>query len=542
MSTSRLLYHLMKADFLERTRRYSFLLTLIFSIYAAYIFLPPNPSNYATLQMDGHRGIYNSAWVGTLVAIMTTTFLMLAGFYLTKNTIARDRQTGVGQIIAATPVSKIIYIMGKALSNFLVLSSMVGVMIVTAGFMQLLRGEETHIEILKLVMPFLYVTLPVMAIVSGLAVLFESVKFLRGGLGNVIFFFLWIFSLSAEMLDAENLLGYKVSLQSMTTAAAQAYPADKVDGKKMSLGFNIKNEGELWHLKTFEWNGIDWNASDISKRMLLFGVAFGSILAGSLAFDRFDSTVLQTKTFFKRRSKKRRSAKNDQEEELSPELSPAETRDDHSVHLSRLSGISDRSRFGRILFAEVKLVLKGLNRWWLFIALGLFIVGVSVPLEGSLQIVMPLTWIWPLMLWSKMGTRESHYRTDQLIFSTAHTLRRQFPAMWCAGVVIAIITGSGILLRLLIAGEWQHVAAWCVSALFIPTLALAMGVWSRGSKLFEIVYLIVWYLGPWSKLPVLDFMGSTDNAINAGVAVMYSIMTILFFGLALLGRRRQVMI
>src|SRR5262245_48103672 len=89
-------------DFRERTRRFGFLVTLAFSLYAGYAFLPPNHSYYVTLRLGTHRGIYNSAWVGAAIALLTATFLGLVGFYLIKNAIEMDRTTGVGPILAAT--------------------------------------------------------------------------------------------------------------------------------------------------------------------------------------------------------------------------------------------------------------------------------------------------------------------------------------------------------------------------------------------------------------------------------------------------------
>src|SRR5262245_27604207 len=125
MSGARVLVQLMRADFLECMRRHSFLVTLGLTLYAAYMFLPPNHAKYATLNLGGHRGIYNSAWVGTLVAMMTVSFLSLAGFYLVKNAVERDRQTGVGPVLAATPLASTVYLLGKWLSNFAVLATMV---------------------------------------------------------------------------------------------------------------------------------------------------------------------------------------------------------------------------------------------------------------------------------------------------------------------------------------------------------------------------------------------------------------------------------
>ena len=44
------------------------------------------------------------------------------------------------------------------------------------------------------------------------------------------------------------------------------------------------------------------------------------------------------------------------------------------------------------------------------------------------------------------------------------------------------------------------------AVIFIPTLALALGVFSSGSRAFEVVYLIWWYIGPFQKTAGIDFI------------------------------------
>jgi hypothetical protein len=40
-------------------------------------------------------------------------------------------------------------------------------------------------------------------------------------------------------------------------------------------------------------------------------------------------------------------------------------------------------------------------------------------------------------------------------------------------------------------------------------MALALGLLSRGPRLFEVLYTILVYLGPAHRTPALDFMGAT---------------------------------
>jgi hypothetical protein len=94
------LYHIIRADFLERTRRYSFLIMLGLVLYLGYTV----NAGQITLRLDTYRGIFNSAWLGSMMTLVINFFLGWFGFYLIKNSIARDHETGVGQIMATTPL------------------------------------------------------------------------------------------------------------------------------------------------------------------------------------------------------------------------------------------------------------------------------------------------------------------------------------------------------------------------------------------------------------------------------------------------------
>lgn len=140
MNTLRVLYYLMRADFLERARRYSFLITIGLTIYIAYLYMPPSDAHYLRFSLGGIRGVYNSAWIGSIIAVLCSTLLILPGFYLVKDAITRDLSTRVGEIIATTPTSKWRYAAGKTLSNFVYLSVMVAVIALAGLIMQLVRG------------------------------------------------------------------------------------------------------------------------------------------------------------------------------------------------------------------------------------------------------------------------------------------------------------------------------------------------------------------------------------------------------------------
>ena len=216
MNQARIIYHLARADFLERVRRYSFLVMLGAVVFLGYQAAVGNIG----VQLGDYRGEFNSAWVGSMLAIIASFFLGWFGFYLVKGSLARDRETGVGQVMATTPLTRPLYTLGKWLSNFVVLISMVAVLAIIGIVIQLFSGESNRFDFFTLIAPFIYIALPMLALTAALAVSFETIGFLQGGFGNMLYFFLFglVISLSVTSGKANpalDPLGFHILSESM---------------------------------------------------------------------------------------------------------------------------------------------------------------------------------------------------------------------------------------------------------------------------------------------------------------------------------------
>ena len=95
-------------------------------------------------------------------------------------------------------------------------------------------------------------------------------------------------------------------------------------------------------------------------------------------------------------------------------------------------------------------------------------------------------------------------------------------------------------MRLALAGEVASLLAWFVGALFVPSLALALGVWLGNSRGFELVYLLLWYVGVINRVPACDYAGATAEGLALGMPVVYLGITVVLVALALVGRWRQL--
>jgi hypothetical protein len=62
---------------------------------------------------------------------------------------------------------------------------------------------------------------------------------------------------------------------------------------------------------------------------------------------------------------------------------------------------------------------------------------------------------------------------------------------------------------LLFARDFAGLGAWLAAALFIPAMALMLGVVTGSRKFFEALYTAWWYVGPMHHIRQADFMGTT---------------------------------
>jgi hypothetical protein len=550
MTSLRGVIYLILADVRERTRRYNFLIVLAINVYVATKFLPHSDANYTMLRFGGthlgggYRGIFNSAWVGTVVAWVTPMLLSLFGFYLVKDTLERDHRTRVGAILASSPMNNLHYLTGKWLSNLTVLSALVGAMILTATGVQLLRGEVLTIKFWHLISPFIFIVIPAMALVAALAVFFETLPGLRSGFGNVVYFFLWPFIFVMPMLSFTETgklpkldpSGGSFLLHEIMVAVQKVAP-------EYHGGFGGIEVGIPFHtLQTFKWEGIVWTTEILFQRMLWMAVSLLLVFIAVPLFHRFNQTHPLHPSYRHPSGILQRGWHLISDKAHGIMFRRIETFRSRIILSSRIKigRLGTKSAFLRILEAELKILIKDQPWWWYLVALVLVYLGIRSPFHDVHRTWFPLAWIWPLMIWSNLGVREIKNHTKDLIFSSPSPLLRHLPVVWSSGIIFTALTGSGVLISFLISGALGWVLAWIVGILFIPSMATALGIWSGGSKLFEVTYLLLWYLGPIEGIPHLDFLGALNNPLESGALLPFSLAILVFLVAAFLGRYRQL--
>jgi hypothetical protein len=82
--------------------------------------------------------------------------------------------------------------------------------------------------------------------------------------------------------------------------------------------------------------------------------------------------------------------------------------------------------------------------------------------------------------------------------------------------------------------------ALAIASVLVPVAALALGTVSGSRKLFEVSYLIVWYLGSIEHLAPLDIMGTTDAATTSVRLSMLLMLSVMGGIIAWAARARQL--
>jgi hypothetical protein len=506
------------ADFRERVRRFGFLLVVALAVFLGYQVI----SGFFELRLGSYRGLLNAAWIGALMSLTTSFFLSLVGFYIVRGNVQQDRQTGVGQILAATPLSKMAYVLGKFASNATVLMLIIAVLALAALAMLLMHGEDKTLNLYQLWMPFLVFSLPVALVIAALAVFFECVPGLRGSAGNVVYFFLWFFILTPLSGD---LLAFQ-SIEHGMIAALQA------QGAAYSGGI-VLGAGGIAGLQPFLWTGFDWLAL-AGMRLVYLLAALLIVSLSALLFERFDVNAVR-----KPASRLPRFSPGDWVKPRLPRPVPVRVSPDLSA--GRLSPVSlspnSLASFANLVRLELKLLLNGRSWAWYVVAGGFILSGFFLSPQAA-RSVLPFAWLWLLVIWSEMGVRDRRDGVEPLLASAPAHLWRQTLAGWFSGVLLAVLLGSGALLRFL--SEPALLLGFFAGALFLPALALFLGTATGNERPFQIILLVCWYLGALNGVPFFDITAAHDASLLLGIPWFYLTASFALPGLAMLTRRLAV--
>ncbi len=507
---------IVRADFLVRFRRVSTVVVFLLLSACAYLWVPDPATGRALLQIDGHRALMNSGALGMATASVGMIFVGLFGFYVISNAVRRDITSRCGVIMAATPMRSSEYLAGKFLGNVSFLFTFLGGFMLSSMVMLLVRGEA-RLEPLVFIQQYLLLTPPAIVFVSAVAVLFESIPWLSGKLGDVVYFFLWMALLGVVVSQEAtgglswgryfDVSGFGFMIDRMQTTLqteSVAIGASSFDPAKAPI---------IFHGLTLS---PEWIAPRIGS--ILWPIALLLPLA-AFFFHRFDPVRTKQTSDRARRNWIGRAQML---------LKPLSRR------VVRLLMWPARGRsLGSAIWIDAVLTLT-LFPLALVALLSCAILTVAV---AQPQHVLPIVFFALALVVSDVVTRDRRGATLPIIYASPRL--RENLVWWKLGSTAVLALAFGAV-PLALAGTVSGLrfGALFVGILFVATTATALGVLTGNPKTFIVAFLSFLYVvvNGRGASPLLDFAGFYGTATFSTLA-LYAILSILMISAAQMAHR-----
>ena len=458
-----------KYDFLERTRKFSFIAITALAVLGGFAAVPnPNISFTSFIVEPEHfRQLSDPTWIPMAAAFCTSIFLPFIGVMYCKNSLIYDKKTGILSLIQTSSCSRISYCMGKFLSDLGILLCILAAVTASSFVMVIIKFPHDRLSFYSFLTPFLAV-LPGLVFCASISVLIESVALRFGQIGNVmgtiLFYIFYNVTLVLSLCGNKNrlakifdFLGFS-SLKESVDFVVLPKIGHTADLSILSSQKPFQNSPDLPRLV---FAGLVPSNDFLMDKILLCCISLLLVIIASLIVPEYEKcTAIQKKYAGEKQI----------------------YNDINTEHVS--TGIS----------VEYKMMLRGQSKiWWVCLAV-LWLSAISAPLAAAQNILWPLLFGWSFMVFSKMGCREYIFNIEDNLRSMNGAFTRQCILNFGVGILFAIGITFPILIRMMIAREFSGICAGIVFCMFMPALALFLGEFTKSSRPFEIVSLTICYL------------------------------------------------
>jgi len=494
-------------DLRFRFRTTTALVTLLIVAALVYLVIPDYHSGSTLMQVNKARVYYNSATVAVGTAIILSPLLTLFGFYLISNTFRRDILTRTAYLIAATPVSNTEYLLGKYIGNVLYLTAVTLTCMVSAMVMFLIRGE-TALEPLVFLSTYGWLLLPSILFCSAVALTFESVRFLSGRLGDVLYFFVWGAMLSIPAIYLSQQGGGKiVSSVPLWLAPFDIIGFGSVLGQmseqfrtnSMSIGFAPYDQT----LPPILFRGLTWNFQAFTAWIttLLLPVVLLSI--GIISFHRYNPTRIKGTI---------RSSRRNIFSWVNNLLKPVTK----VLQLFVVSKSATPTLLGTIR-ADVLATLTISPVSVVTIAVFGFL-SVALPVEAIRSGLLPVIIVALIITLADITTRDTSSGMMPLLFTAPWVKQHYVLWKFFSALVLTLCFTLIPMIRLATSSPSAFLSL-LVGSCLMTAGAIGFGILAKTSKVYIAVFLMLLYIA--LNAPdeaIFDFAGFTGSATPIGLA------------------------
>ncbi len=472
-----------KADFLERTRKFSFFAFAAILVFAVFWFVP-KPSGVTSMVIEPARLLQASdpSWIPMSSAMCGGMLLCILGFAFIKDTVQQDCHAGIFYWIQTSPLKRSTYVLGKFVSNVFLLLLLLGFLMAASFFMMVLHFPGQFIPLYDFFSPFLCLV-PGLFFVAAFAVLTDCVPVFRKSSRLSIAVFLCF---SVMILTFESLWRIHFRILSIFDFSGFLWMRDSISNTVLAVTGHPVTQINLFtsahrtnaQLKAVAFHGLTPSYQFFIDKLIL--VAFSLLLAllASFMLPKFEKAA----------------ASAQKQAVPKPKNAPAWIPPLH---------------FG-IIHSEALILIKDRTRLWWITAICLWIATIFSPMNTVCSALFPITFAWMLPVFSKMGCLEYQTGVNSVLRTISKAPLLLAFDCWSTGLVISLAVGFPTLLRLLFSNQIANFISALVFTAAVPSFALFLGEWTKTNRPFEILYLIVCYLAV--NVPKLIFAGAYFTA------------------------------
>jgi len=487
-------------DFRIRFRRVSTVIVFLLLSAFAYVWIPAPSTGRTLIQINGQRAIYNSGALGMGTASLGMIFVGLFGFYVISNAIRRDITTRCGVIAASTPMRAGEYLLGKFLGNLTFLATFVVGFMLSSMAMLLVRGEA-RMEPLLFIEQYLLLTPAAIVFVSAVAVLFESIRWLSGKFGDVVYFFLWA-TVIGLVVGNETTHG-RISWARCFDFTGFGFMIDQMQHTLNTHSVSIGSSSFDPAKPTIIFPGLTLTREWIAPRLISLVTPLLLLPLAALFFHRFDPV---------RTGQVAGKGRRNWIGKIQNLFKPLSRRFVASLEMPARGG----SFFGAMWIDAVLTLTLIPFAFLAFVAIT--ITNFVAPPAATLPVVFAVLAI----IVSDIATRDGRAGTLASVRSISR-LRENY-IWWKFGstLLLSFLLCAAPLLRTVTQGAAALSALGC-GIVFVAAMATALGVLTANPKTFIVAFLTFWYVVVNDKgvTRVLDFAGFFGRA-NVETIALYA--------------------
>lgn len=482
-----------------RARRWTSVFAIFLMVVISWNIISDPATGISMMVINQRRTLYTSSALALGSACLFGMIMLFAGFYLLRGRVAEDVRTGIGSLIGASPVPNWVFLLSRWIGGVVYFLILIYTGMCTVMVLQAVRGEP-GIELWPYLQTYTLVYVPLAFYVASIAILFDSVPWLMGKLGDLLYFILWIaqMSLLTKVINPSGALGELLFVFDFT-----------------GLMTSILNVQTFAHTSNFSLGGSSFNAAleplrlpndlwNFKLSLMRLGSAIMALLPlglGILCFHRYSADKVKASQTRRRRNPIQ--ILNDWTRPLAVVAKPLMSM---SVYLP--------NALGQVV-AEVALSLISAPVFILvLIALNVLSVTTELPKLMHVQAVIVIAWG---VLIADISTRDFQAGTESLTGVARGGSGRRTLRHLLACALLALLFGGVSMVRMSQSASY-FVMVMLLGFVAIGAFATVLGSMTRHARPFIAVFLFWSYIASQaSKVAIIDLFGFNHAATNSTI-------------------------